>query len=154
MLRRPPRSTRTDTLSPYATLFLTEDTSPAARDPFLDHYFRRIDRRVAASCRPEQRDAINAMFGARGVARHTVEIRRSLPIGRGRYYLVLLLSRERRTVGRLYSVGSMSTAFNLPGYAITAARWLLPALAAPLPLPALAHASGRDRVCAYTKLSV
>src|SRR3546814_8969285 len=64
------------------------------------------------------------MFGARGVARHTVEIRRSLPIGRGRYYLVLLLGRERRTVGRLYSEGSMSTAFNLLGYAITAALWM------------------------------
>src|SRR3546814_3400382 len=93
-----------------------EDTSPAERDPFLDHYFRRIDPRVAASFSPEQRDAIKAMFGARGVARHTVEIRRSLPIGRGRYYLVLLLGRERRTVGRLYSEGSMSTAFNLLGY--------------------------------------
>ena len=30
--------------------------------------------------------------------RHAVEIRRSLPIGRGRYYLVLLLGRERRTL--------------------------------------------------------
>src|SRR3546814_11088743 len=70
-----------------------EDTSPAERDPFLDHYFRRIDPRVAASFSPEQRDAIKAMFGARGVARHTVEIRRSLPIGRGRYYLVLQLGR-------------------------------------------------------------
>src|SRR3546814_16310564 len=81
-----------------------EDTSPAERDPFLDHYFRRIDPRVAASFSPEQRDAIKAMFGARGVARHTVEIRRSLPIGRGRYYLVLLLGRERRTV----EIGSAS----------------------------------------------
>src|SRR3546814_9410027 len=76
------------------------------------------------------------MFGARGVARHTVEIRRSLPIGRGRYYLVLLLGRERRTVGRLYSEGSMSTAFNLLGYAITAALWMLPAVGAALLLQA------------------
>lgn len=114
-----------------------EDTSPAERDPFLDHYFRRIDPRVAASFSPEQRDAIKAMFGARGVARHTVEIRRSLPIGRGRYYLVLLLGRERRTVGRLYSEGSMSTAFNLLGYAITAALWMLPAVGAALLLQAL-----------------
>src|SRR3546814_6548697 len=50
-----------------------EDTSPAERDPFLDHYFRRIDPRVAASFSPEQRDAIKAMFGARGVARHRSE---------------------------------------------------------------------------------
>jgi hypothetical protein len=77
------------------------------------------------------------MFGARGIARHTVEIRRSLPIGRGRYYLVLLLGRERRTFGRLYSEGTVSSGFNLLGYAITAALWTLPAVGAALLLQAV-----------------
>jgi hypothetical protein len=66
-----------------------------------------------------------------------VEIRRSLPIGRGRYYLVLLLGRERRTIGRLYSEGTVSGPFNILGYAITAALWLLPAIGAALLLQAL-----------------
>lgn len=112
-------------------------TSDAARDPFLDHYFKRIDPRVAASFGPEQREAIKAMFGARGIARHAVEIRRSLPIGRGRYYLVLLLGRENRSFGRLHSEGAVSGSFNLLGYAITAALWLLPAVGAALLLQAL-----------------
>jgi hypothetical protein len=114
------------------------DSAPSAaatstpRDPFLDHYFKRIDPRIAASFGPEQREAIKTMFGARDIAKHAVEIRRSLPIGRGRYYLVLLLGREQRVFGRLYSEGAVSGAFNLLGYAITAALWLLPAAAAAL----------------------
>jgi len=106
-------------------------------DPFLDHYFKRIDPRVAASFSPEQCEAIKTMFGARGIAKHSVEIRRSLPIGRGRYYLVLLLGRERRTFGRLYSEGAISGSFNILGYAITAALWMLPAVGAALLLQAL-----------------
>jgi hypothetical protein len=113
------------------------DKSPAERDPFLDHYFKRIDPRIAASFSPEQCEAIKSMFGARGIAKHTVEIRRSLPIGRGRYYLVLLLGRERRTFGRLYSEGTVSSGFNLLGYAITAALWTLPAVGAALLLQAV-----------------
>lgn len=123
---------------------IAADSAPAKpdqpspqRDPFLDHYFKRIDPRLAASFSAEQCEAIKAMFGARGIARHAVEIRRSLPIGRGRYYLVLLLGRERRTIGRLYSEGTISRPFTLLGYAITAALWLLPAIGAALLLQAL-----------------
>src|SRR3546814_14438239 len=68
-----------------------EDTSPAERDPFLDHYFRPIDPRVAASFSPEQPDAIKATFGARALARPTVEISRPLPLGHARHPPVLLL---------------------------------------------------------------
>ena len=107
------------------------------RDPFIDHYFKRIDPRVAASFSPEQCEAIKTMFGARGVAKHSVEVRRSLPIGRGRYYLVLLIGRERRTFGRLYSEGTVGGTSNLIGYAVTAALWMVPAVAAALVLQAL-----------------
>lgn len=115
----------------------TLDQPAAARDPFLDHYFKRIEPGIAASFTAEQREAIKTMFGARGIAQHAVEIRRSLPIGRGRYYLVLLLGRERRTFGRLYSEGAVSGYFNILGYVITAALWILPAVAAALLLQAL-----------------
>src|SRR3546814_11576296 len=36
MIRRPPRSTRTDTLFPYTTLFRSRDDFAAARDRLLD----------------------------------------------------------------------------------------------------------------------
>jgi hypothetical protein len=103
-------------------------TKAAAQDPFIDHYFRRIDPSVAATFTAEQCEAIKTMFGARGIAKHSVEVRRSLPIGRGRYYIVLLLGRERRTISRLYSEGAATKPFTLIGYAITAAAWMLPAV--------------------------
>ena len=113
------------------------DKPAAGRDPFIDHYFKRIEPGIAASFTHEQCEAIKTMFGARGVAQHAVEIRRSLPIGRGRYYLVLLLGRERRTFGRLYSEGAVSGSFNILGYVITAALWMLPAVGAALLLQVL-----------------
>jgi hypothetical protein len=109
----------------------------APRDPFIDHYFKRIDPRLAATFTPDQQEAIKTMFGARGMAQHAVEVRRSLPIGRRRYYLVLLMGREQRTFGRLHSEGAISTPFNLLGYAITAALWTVPAAAAAVLLQAI-----------------
>jgi hypothetical protein len=123
-----------DTAPPLASL------KPAPQntgDPFLDHYFKRIDPRVAASFTPEQCDAIKSMFGARGIAKHSIELRRSLPIGRGRFYLVLLMGRERRTFGRLYGEGAVTGPFTILGYVITAALWTLPAVGAALLLHAL-----------------
>ena len=99
----------------------------AHRDPFIEHYFRRIDPRVAETFTAEQCEAIKTMFGARGIAKHAVEVRRSIPIGRGRFYLVLLLGRERRTLGRLFSEGAVTKSFTMIGHAITAAAWMLPA---------------------------
>ncbi|WP_193366626.1 hypothetical protein [Pelagibius marinus] len=120
-----------------AALSAAPDKKGAPRDPFIDHYFKRIDPRLAETFTPEQREAIKTMFGARGMAQHAVEIRRSLPIGRRRYYLVLLLGRERRTFGRLNREGAISGSFNLLGYAITAALWTLPAAGAALLLQAI-----------------
>lgn len=109
----------------------------AAQDPFIDHYFRRIDPRLAATFTAEQREAIKTMFGARGIARHTIELRRSMPIGRKRFYIVFLFGRERRTFSRLYGDGSISRPFNILGYAITAGIWTLPVVGAALVLNAV-----------------
>jgi hypothetical protein len=50
-------------------------------DQVLEHYFRRIDPRVA---------------------RHAVEVRRDFGLGLNRYYLVFLLGRDRRILARLH----------------------------------------------------
>lgn len=113
------------------------DQQAPQRDPFIEHYFKRIDPRMAASFTAEQCAAIKEMFGARGVAKHAVELRRSVPIGRQRYYLVLLLGRERRAFDRLFSEGAISKPFNILGYTITAALWLTPAIAAVVAIQAL-----------------
>ncbi len=96
---------------------------------FLDHYFRRLAPEVAASFTAEQRDAIATMFGARGIARHAVEVRRSVPFPGGwRLYLVFLLGRERRTISRLYSQGMVPGRFNVVFYLGLGALFLLPVL--------------------------
>src|SRR3546814_9259872 len=38
MIRRPPRSTRTDTLFPYTTLFRSHRTGEVSGDDFADHH--------------------------------------------------------------------------------------------------------------------
>src|SRR3546814_3012401 len=53
MIRRPPRSTRTDTLLPYTTLFRSRQRAEAAdpeadRPCILAEHFERIDRREGA----------------------------------------------------------------------------------------------------------
>lgn len=123
------QSASSQAISPAAAEVSTppRDRPAPQRDPFIEHYFKRIDPKVAASFTPEQCAAIKNMFGARGVAKHAVELRRSLPIGRRRYYLVLLLGRERRGFDRLFSEGAVSGPFTFFGYAITAALWLIPA---------------------------
>ncbi len=101
----------------------------ASDQAFLDHYFQRLVPEVAASFSAEQRAAIVAMFGARGIARHAVEVRRSVPfLGGWRLYLVFLLGRERRTISRLYSQGLTSGRFNVAFYLGLGALFLLPVL--------------------------
>ena len=101
----------------------------ASERAFLDHYFQRLAPEVAASFTAEQRAAIATMFGARGVTRHAVEVRRSVPFPGGRrLYLVFLLGRERRTISRLYSQGMTSGSFNVVFYLGLGALFLLPVL--------------------------
>ncbi len=96
---------------------------------FLEHYFRRLDPEVAASFSAEQRAAMATMFGARGIARHAVEVRRSVPFPGGRrLYMVFLLGRERRTISRLYSQGMVSGRFNAVFFLGLGALFLLPVL--------------------------
>lgn len=65
-------------------------------DSFLAHLFRGIDPAVAASFTPEQQDALLTMFGHRRTARHPIDLRLSLPLGRHRFYFVCLMGRDRR----------------------------------------------------------
>ncbi len=67
---------------------------------FLDHYFKRIEPRVAASFTEVQKEAIKTMFGARGINSHAVDIRHGIVLGRQRFYMVLLLGREQRFFAR------------------------------------------------------
>ncbi len=105
--------------------------SRAASDQVvLEHYFKRLDPEVAASFTEAQREAIQTMFGARELAKHAVELRRSVPLPGGRrFYLVFLLGRERRDIARLYSQGTASKSYDVLWYLGLGALCLAPVLA-------------------------
>ena len=115
----------------------------AEGDSFLAQYFQRIDLKVAASFTPEQRIALKQMFGDRNQGNHVVDFRHSLPIGRRRYYLVLLLGHERRTLERLRAEGVVSRGTTIVIYTLTALLLALPLLAM---IYALKTAIGADLV--------
>ncbi|MFQ5775110.1 MAG: hypothetical protein ACE5GS_11375 [Kiloniellaceae bacterium] len=95
-------------------------------DVVLEHYLKRVDPEVAAGFTEDQREAIKIMLGTRGVANHKVEIRRSVPFGRRRFYLVVLMGREHRALARLYGEGMVSGRFNALVYLGLAALLLTP----------------------------
>jgi hypothetical protein len=99
-----------------------------SNNSFLDYYFRRIDPRIADSFNEEQRTAITTMFSNREAAVHAVEIRRSFPFGRKRFYLTFLLGRERRSYERLGRSGELSQGFNLFLYGGVITAWILPGI--------------------------
>ncbi len=101
----------------------------SSHDVFLDHYFKRLDPEVAANFTAEQCEAIKIMFGSRGIAKHAVEVRGSVPFGRLRFYVVFLLGRERRAFSRVYSQGLNSSRFNALFYLGLGALCLAPVFA-------------------------
>ena len=103
-------------------------------DAFLDHYFKRIDPAVARSFTAEQRDAIKSILGARGMAKHAVEIRRSVPFGKRRLYFVFLMGKEHRSLLRLRRDGAISRPFNMLVYICLAALLSAPVFGAMLAL--------------------
>lgn len=96
-------------------------------DEILKHYLNRIDPAVAASFTEAQREALKTMLGARGVTKHAVEIRHSIPLGKRQFYTVLLMGREQRSLLRGRGQGS-SRPYNILVYACLAALICAPVL--------------------------
>src|SRR3546814_1158825 len=57
MIRRPPRSTRTDTLFPYTTLFRSDDLAQDGVDQRLSVRLRHVRRSRCGRCRFQRRAA-------------------------------------------------------------------------------------------------
>ncbi len=104
-------------------------TAETSKDSFLSHYFKRLNPELAATFTAEQRDAIAIMFGGREIANHAIEIRRSIPFGRRRFYLVFLMGPERRNFFRLHSQVPVARPFNFLFYLGAGGLLLLPVLA-------------------------
>lgn len=71
----------------------------APENPFLSRFLASIPRDVAGSFTPDQLAAVQRAFGMRFTVDHALDIRRSLRLPWGRFYLVLLFGRERTRRG-------------------------------------------------------
>src|SRR3546814_2688142 len=97
MIRRPPRSTRTDTLFPYTTLFRSEGQQ--AREERRQRQRRRAHRSAAVHEAPE--DDVDAEVPARPAAEraparseeHTSELQSLMRIS----YAVFCLKKKKKT---------------------------------------------------------
>lgn len=76
---------------------MTMPLPPSPSDAFLDRFLTRMRPDVAASFTPDQLAAVRMAFGMRYAMDHAVDVRRTVTLPWGRFYLVLLGGRDRRT---------------------------------------------------------
>lgn len=76
---------------------MTPPLSPSPSDAFLDRFLTRMRPDVAGSFTPDQLAAVRMAFGMRYTMDHAVDVRRTVTLPWGRFYLVLLGGRDRRT---------------------------------------------------------
>lgn len=67
---------------------------------FTTRFLARVPREVAGSFTPDQLAAVQRAFGMRYAMDHAVDVRRTVTLPWGRFYLVLLGGRDRRREGR------------------------------------------------------
>ena len=73
---------------------------PTPSEAFIVRFLRRVPPEVAASFTPDQLAAVQRAFGMRYAMDHAVDVRRTMSLPWGRFYLVLLGGRDRRQEGR------------------------------------------------------
>src|SRR3546814_8362580 len=102
MIRRPPRSTRTDTLFPYTTLFRSRDAArPAEGEDVLDFFEGVVDRTVSALGAIDMTATFSTWLGPRPgrSEEHTSELQSLMRIS----YAVFCL-KKKKNKQRIYIV--------------------------------------------------
>lgn len=77
-----------------------------SKDEFIQEFLARIPENTAATFDKAQLAAVKMAFGARSFGAHTVDVRRSIPFFRRRFYLVWLMGWESRGPDRITSFHS------------------------------------------------
>ena len=76
-------------------------------DAFIQRFLARVPPDVARTFSPAQLAVVQHAFGMRYAPEHIVEVRRSVRLPWGRYYLVLLFGRDRPEHGRARRCGAV-----------------------------------------------
>ena len=69
-------------------------------NPFVSRFLAGLPRDVADSFTAEQLQAVQRAFGMRYTSAHAVDLRRSIGLFGRRFYVVLLIGRDRPRVAR------------------------------------------------------
>lgn len=93
----PTRSDADPLSQPYAVPVPAVDLD---RDPFVQGLRERMPEPLFQTFAPEQLEALRTAFGARAWGRHAIDLRATFPVGRRRYYCVLLAGRNKRQPNR------------------------------------------------------
>src|SRR3546814_8627570 len=103
MIRRPPRSTRTDTLFPYTTLFRSRRARPAGRDD--DRIAHRSSRpRHAPVERPPGRGAARRARRTRTRSEeHTSELQSLMRISYAGFWLKKKTKKRKTKIKQIYN---------------------------------------------------
>jgi hypothetical protein len=72
---------------------------PTPSEAFTARFLGRMPAELAASFTPDQLAAVQRAFGMRYAMDHALDVRRSVILPWGRFYLVLLGGRDRRNEG-------------------------------------------------------
>jgi hypothetical protein len=72
------------------------DLSQLPTDPFITRFLGGMSREVADSFTPDQLLAVQRAFGMRYVQSHAVDVRRGFRLFGRKFYMVLLVGRERQ----------------------------------------------------------
>src|SRR3546814_6593249 len=91
MIRRPPRSTRTDTLFPYTTLFRSGEAPVLLTSPGIRPYVRSIVERFRAQTVVMSQTEIHPQVKIRRSEEHTSELQSLMRIS----YAVFCLKKKR-----------------------------------------------------------
>lgn len=84
-----------------------------AAQAFRSRFLARIPTDVAASFTEQQLDAVQRAFGMRYSTDHVVDVRRSVRLPWGRFYVVLLAGRDHRKEGHRPGLGKLVAALAL-----------------------------------------
>jgi hypothetical protein len=76
---------------------MADHLSQLPSNPFLDRFLGGLPREVADSFTQAQLHAVQRAFGMRYAPRHALDLRRSIGLLGRRFYVVLLVGRERGT---------------------------------------------------------
>ena len=89
----------------------TPPSEPGSAEAFTRRFLARVPPEVASSFSADQLAAVQRAFGMRYAAEHLIDMRRSIRLPWGRFYLVLLAGRDRPAetrghLGRALAVGA------------------------------------------------